>query len=123
MTEPDFRKTFFPAENAGNMPEKPVFWHFLEISSLISSDLLHKNAFYVCAKHSRVRFLRKNFSDRKCWKYAGNCRFCRFSYIYNLCLAIFLTTYCATTCFLFCSVFDHHLVGPLCILLVIIVFH
>ena len=35
MTEPDFRKTYFPAENAGNMPEKPVFWHFLEISSLV----------------------------------------------------------------------------------------
>ena len=27
-------KNFFPAENAGNMPENPVFWHFLKISSL-----------------------------------------------------------------------------------------
>ena len=26
-----FWKTFFSAENGGNMPEKPVFWHFLEI--------------------------------------------------------------------------------------------
>ena len=28
-----FKKNFFPAENAENMPEKPVFGHFLEISS------------------------------------------------------------------------------------------
>ena len=32
---PIFKKHIFPAENAGNMPEKPVFWHFLEISSLV----------------------------------------------------------------------------------------
>ena len=32
---PIFEKNFFPVENAGNMPEKPVFWHFLEISSLV----------------------------------------------------------------------------------------
>ena len=32
---PIFEKHIFPAENAGNMPEKPVFWHFLEISSLV----------------------------------------------------------------------------------------
>ena len=36
---------FFPAENAGNMPEKLVFWHFLEISSLVFSDFLHKDAY------------------------------------------------------------------------------
>ena len=39
-----FSKTFFPAENAGNMPEKPVFWHFLEIVPLVFSDFLHKDA-------------------------------------------------------------------------------
>ena len=33
VTEPDFVKTFFPAENAGNMRGKPAFGHFLEISS------------------------------------------------------------------------------------------
>ena len=38
-------RNFFPAENAGNMPEKPVFWHFLEISSLVFSDFLHKDAY------------------------------------------------------------------------------
>ena len=32
---PIFDKKFFPAENTGNMPEKPVSWHFLEISSLV----------------------------------------------------------------------------------------
>ena len=26
-----FEKRIFPAENAGNMPENPVFLHFLEI--------------------------------------------------------------------------------------------
>ena len=40
-----FEKHFFPAENAGNMPEKPGFWHFVEISSLVSSDFLHKDAY------------------------------------------------------------------------------
>ena len=38
---PIFEKHFFLAENAGNTPEKPVFWHFLEISSLVFPDLLH----------------------------------------------------------------------------------
>ena len=27
------------------MPEKPVFWHFLEISSLVYSNFLHKDAY------------------------------------------------------------------------------
>ena len=34
VTEPDFRKRFFPVENAGNMPEKTVFGLFLENLSL-----------------------------------------------------------------------------------------
>ena len=38
-------KKFFPAENAGNMPENPVFWHFIEIPSLVFSDFLHKDAY------------------------------------------------------------------------------
>ena len=42
---PIFEKQIFPAENAGNMPEKPVFLHFLEISSFVLSDFLHKNAY------------------------------------------------------------------------------
>ena len=33
VTDPDFQKKDFTAEKAENMPEKPVFWHFLEISS------------------------------------------------------------------------------------------
>ena len=33
VTEPDFVKTFFPAENARNIRGKPTFGHFLEISS------------------------------------------------------------------------------------------
>ena len=42
---PIFEKRIFPAENAGNMPEKPVFWHFLEIPSLVFSDFLLKDAY------------------------------------------------------------------------------
>ena len=40
------------AKNAGNMPEKPVF----EISPLVFSDFLHKDAY---TKHGQVQFLRK----------------------------------------------------------------
>ena len=32
---PIFENTILPAENAGNIPEKPVFLHFLEISSIV----------------------------------------------------------------------------------------
>ena len=39
-----FETNIFPAENAGNMSEKLVFWHFLEILSLVFSDFLHKDA-------------------------------------------------------------------------------
>ena len=39
------KNIFFPAENAGTMPEKPVFWHFLEISSLVFPEFLHKDAY------------------------------------------------------------------------------
>ena len=42
---PDFWKTIFPAENAGDMPEKPFFWHFLKISSLVFLDILQKDAY------------------------------------------------------------------------------
>ena len=78
VAEPDFWKIFFPADNAGNKPEKPVFWHFLEILPLAFSDFLHKDAYQDCSKHGRVRFLRKIFSVRKYRKYTGNRRFCRF---------------------------------------------
>ena len=40
-----FEKNNFPAKNAGNIPEKPVFEHFLEISSLVFSHFLHKDAY------------------------------------------------------------------------------
>ena len=40
-----FKKHIFPAENVGNMPEKTVIWHFLEISSLVYSNFLHKDAY------------------------------------------------------------------------------
>ena len=42
---PIFEEHIFPAENAGNMPEKPVFRHFLKISSLVFADFLHKDAY------------------------------------------------------------------------------
>ena len=41
---PIFEKRIFPAENAGNMPEKLVFWPFFEISSLVFSIFLHRDA-------------------------------------------------------------------------------
>ena len=41
----DSIKHFFPAENAGNMAEKMVFWHFLEISLLVFSGFLLKDAY------------------------------------------------------------------------------
>ena len=37
-----FSKKICPAENAGNMPGKPVFRHFLEISSLVFSHFCSK---------------------------------------------------------------------------------
>ena len=61
VTEPDFRENIFWAENAGNMPEKPVFWHFLEISSLVFSDILHIDAYQYCRKCVKNRFLKKIF--------------------------------------------------------------
>ena len=40
------KNILFLAENAGNMPEKPFFfWPFLEISSLVFSNFLHKDAY------------------------------------------------------------------------------
>ena len=38
-------KNFFPVENAGNIPEKLVFWHSLEISLFVFPDFLHKDAY------------------------------------------------------------------------------
>ena len=65
MTEPDFRKTFFPAENAGNMLENPVFGHFLEISSLVFPDFLHKNTlvvwkFHLAEEASQILLMRES---------------------------------------------------------------
>ena len=37
---PIFEKHFFPVENARNVPEKPVFWRLLEISSSVFTDFL-----------------------------------------------------------------------------------
>ena len=45
VTEPDFWKKISSAENAGNMPEKQVFWHFLGISSFVFPDFLHQNGY------------------------------------------------------------------------------
>ena len=42
---PIFEKHFFPAENAGNIPEKPVLGHFLKILPLVFSDFLLKDAY------------------------------------------------------------------------------
>ena len=59
-----------PVLNAENMPENR-FW---QISSLVFSDILHKDVFQQCRKHGRFRFFRIFFK-----KYAGNRRICRFS--------------------------------------------
>ena len=47
---PIFKKRIFPAENAENMPEKPVFWHFLEISSLVYSNFFAQRCILVMLK-------------------------------------------------------------------------
>ena len=39
------KKHFFPSENAGNIPEKPDFWHFFEISSIVFTRFLRKTFF------------------------------------------------------------------------------
>ena len=39
------KNIFFRPKMPEIMPEKPVFWHFLEISSLICSYFLHKDAY------------------------------------------------------------------------------
>ena len=88
---PISEKHIFPAENTGNMPEKPVFWHFLEISSLVFSNFLHKEAYQECSTHARVRLLRNFFSGRKYRKYAGNRRFCRFSLDFFLIFRVFFS--------------------------------
>ena len=60
VTEPDFRKNSFPAENAENMPEKPVFWQFLEISSffflIFCSKMRIKNAQNMTESNFREKF-------------------------------------------------------------------
>ena len=43
--EPDFRKNDFPAEDAGNMPENPVFGIFSRFYHLVFSDFLLKDAY------------------------------------------------------------------------------
>ena len=46
-----FSKNFsFPGENAGNMLEKPVFWHFLEISSFVFPDFFAQRRVLVMPK-------------------------------------------------------------------------
>ena len=54
---PIFGKNFFPAENAGNMPENPVFWHFLEILSLVFPDFLLKDVYCRAGKTGFLQFL------------------------------------------------------------------
>ena len=55
------------------MPGNLVFGHFLEISSLLFSDFFYKVCVLAMSKRWRLIF------GRKCRKYAGNCRFFRFS--------------------------------------------
>ena len=62
---PIFEKKFFPAENAGNMPEKRVFWHFLETLSLVFSDFLHKGRGQGSLKIGWSGFSWKIFFGRK----------------------------------------------------------
>ena len=61
VTEPDFQKNNFPAENAVNMPEKPVFRHFLEISSLVFSDFFAPRCVLAIFKTWLSPIFEKNF--------------------------------------------------------------
>ena len=88
---PIFEKHIFLAENAGNMPEKPVFWHFLEILSLVFSIFCSKMCISNTHNMAESDFWEKFFSGRKCRKYAGNRRFCRFSLDFFLIFRCFFT--------------------------------
>ena len=58
---PIFEKKIFPAENVGNMPEKPVFGLFLENLSLVFSDFLHNRCVLIMAKIWPSPIYYKNF--------------------------------------------------------------
>ena len=58
---PIFDKNFFPAENAGNIPEKPVFLHFLEISSIVFFLIFYSKMQIRNVQNMAESNLRENF--------------------------------------------------------------
>ena len=88
---PIFEKKFFPAENAGNMPEKLVFGHL----NLISWDFII-SFFHFFVKRCILAMLitwpspifDKNFLPAE---NAGNPHFCRFSSDFSLIFRCFFT--------------------------------
>ena len=91
MTEPEFRKTFFPAKNAGNMPEKPVFGIFSRFHHYFFLIFCTKTRISNTHNMTGSDFWEIFFSGRKHRKYDGNRRFCRFSLDFFLIFHCFFT--------------------------------
>ena len=87
-----FQKTYFPAENAGNMPEKPVFWHFLEISPLVFFYFFAQTGILGMLNTWPSPIFEKNFFPAEnTGNNAGNRRFSRLSFDFFLIFRCFFT--------------------------------
>ena len=84
---PIFEKHFFPAENAGNMPGKPVFWHFFEIL-LVFFWFFAQRCVLIMPKIWPSPIFEKNFFPAENF---GNRRFCRFSFDFFFIFRCFFT--------------------------------
>ena len=75
---PIYEKHFFRSK----MPEKPVFWHFLEILQLVFSDFLHKMDIRIAQNMAESDFWEKIFPVENTGnipEIAGKTRFLAFS--------------------------------------------
>ena len=140
-SSPIFEKNFFPAENAGNMPENHLFGISSRFSHYFFLTFCSKMRFSNAQNMVESDLREKNFSGRKCWKYAGNRRFCRFSldffHIFRcffshkniidiafsfvrflLCSFVRLLVRALVRTFILFTFYIYHKVGPMCIVLV-----
>ena len=72
LTEPDFRKNSFSSRKCRYMPEKPYFWYFLEISSLVFPNFFAQRCVLIMPKIWLSLIFEKIFFRLKipgiCWK-------------------------------------------------------
>ena len=136
MAESNFGEKIFLAENGVNMPEIAVFAEFVRVFSSCFVIFSHKNiinnnthhqACFNCLKNwflmpelSKNRRNSQFSPEKRYFLILSSCIYCTTSILCTTVLLYYCTTYFSTTCFLFCSFFDYHLVGPLCILLVLV---